>query len=67
LESALNDKRALEKDLHDLQAAHSNGKETTSEEVEKIKTRLDKANVTIQVLRDELTRYEVLCVAANGL
>lgn len=60
MESALHEKKVLEKDLHDLQAAHSNGKETTSDEVEKIKTRLDKASVTIQALKVELTRYEVL-------
>lgn len=59
LQSALHDKSALEKALQHLQTTHSNGQQTTSE-VEKIKTRLEKANLTIQSLRDELARYELL-------
>jgi hypothetical protein len=55
LQSALHDKSALETALHHLQATHTNGQPTT-EEVEKIKTRLDTANVTIQALKDELAR-----------
>jgi hypothetical protein len=52
----LHDKTNLETALHHLQANQTNGQPTTSEEVEKIKTRLDKANVTIQALKDELAR-----------